>query len=46
MRVKRRFKTRDRMSGNRDAKLIVIATEGEKTEKKYFEERDGFIKIL
>ena len=38
MSVKRRFKTRDRMSGNRDAKLIVIATEGEKTEKKYFEE--------
>ena len=36
--VKRRFRTRDRMSGNRDAKLIVIATEGEKTEKKYFEE--------
>lgn len=36
--AKRFFKTRNRMSGNRDAKLIIIATEGARTEKTYFEE--------
>ena len=35
IREKREFK---RKSGFRDAKLIVIATEGEKTETKYFRE--------
>src|SRR5260221_11407935 len=34
--AKRQFKPRVRGSGFRDAKLIVIATEGSKTEKKYF----------
>ena len=32
-----RFTPAKRRSGNRDAKLIVIATEGTKTEKKYFD---------
>jgi len=35
MRVKKSF---TRKSGNRDAKLIVIATEGAKTESKYFQD--------
>jgi hypothetical protein len=34
---KKRFVPRKRKSTYRDAKLIVIAAEGEKTEKKYFE---------
>ncbi len=34
MRIKRNFK---RPEGNRDAKLIVIATEGRHTERIYFE---------
>lgn len=33
---RREFKPRRRSSGNRDASLIVIATEGEKTERQYF----------
>lgn len=33
----RKFKPRSRLSGVRDAKLIVIASEGVKTEKQYFE---------
>jgi hypothetical protein len=33
---RRRFKDRERKSGYRDAKLIVIATEGFLTEKQYF----------
>ncbi|MEA3351142.1 MAG: RloB family protein [Chloroflexota bacterium] len=32
----RRFKPRQRLSGVRDAKLIIIASEGVKTEPKYF----------
>lgn len=35
---KREFKPRLRSSGFRDAKLIVVATEGTHTEKKYFED--------
>lgn len=35
---KREFKPRKRSSGNKDASLIVIATEGEKTEPKYFQD--------
>ena len=35
---KRKFRPRSRISGVRDANLIVIAFEGAKTEKKYFEE--------
>jgi hypothetical protein len=34
--AKRRFKSRTRKSEFRDAKLIIIATEGTKTERKYF----------
>ncbi len=35
---KRIFSPRKRLSGFRDAKLIIIAAEGNKTEKKYFED--------
>ena len=34
--AKRQFKPRERSSGFRDARLIVIATEGTETEKQYF----------
>lgn len=33
---KREFKPRKRRSGNKDASLVVVATEGEKTEPQYF----------
>jgi hypothetical protein len=49
----KRFKPPSRASGNRDAKLIIIATEGEVTEKKYFEDLafayqrpDIYVKVL
>ena len=35
---KRKFKQRERISGVRDARLIVVVTEGSKTEPKYFRE--------
>jgi hypothetical protein len=34
----KRFLPRTRQSGNRDARLIIIAAEGSNTEKKYFED--------
>jgi hypothetical protein len=34
----RQFRPRTRVSGIRDARLIIIAAEGEKTEKRYFNE--------
>ena len=36
--MSREFKPRQRLSGVRDAKLIIIASEGVKTEPKYFRE--------
>ena len=35
---KRSFKPRTRPHGNRDANLIIIASEGTETEKRYFED--------
>lgn len=49
--MSRRFKKRERKSGLRDARLIIIATEGTKTEPVYFEQirhhyRDSRIKVI